>query len=94
MKSAYELAMERLQADDPSGSQALTDEQKARLAELDKTYQAKIAEREIFLQGKLSEARQAGDRNATEDIQRQISHEKARLEEEREEKKEKIRQGG
>ncbi len=93
MKSAYELAMERLKADDPGDTPALTDEQKAKLADLDKTYQAKIAEREIFLQGKLTEAQQSGDRTAAEDIQRQISHEKARLEEEREEKKEKVRKG-
>src|SRR5215469_11759516 len=44
MKSAYELAMERLQKTSPSAS--LTDKQKQELAELDSKYQAKIAEKE------------------------------------------------
>lgn len=94
MKSAYELAMERLKADDPRDAPALSAEQKEKLAGLDRIYQAKIAERDIFLQGKLREARQKGDWGAAEDLQRQIGHEKARLEEERENKKNKIRQAG
>ena len=68
MKSAYELAMERLQQTSPSLS--LTDEQKKELAELDSKYQAKIAEKELFLneqirkaqaEGKVEESRIAGE---------------------------------
>jgi hypothetical protein len=94
MKSAYELAMERLQKDDPNAAVTLTEEQKERLAEIDRSYQSKIAEREVFLQGKLSEALQSGDSTAADQIRHQISQEKARLEEEREEEKEKIRGEG
>ena len=43
MKSAYELAMERLQKTSPSLS--LTEEQKKALAEIDSKYRAKIAEK-------------------------------------------------
>ncbi len=46
MKSAYELAMERLNKAAPA--QKVSDDQKKQLAELDSKYAAKIAEREIF----------------------------------------------
>ena len=47
MKSAYELAMERLQKESPD--QSLSEEKKAELAELDNLYKSKLAEREVFL---------------------------------------------
>ena len=46
MKSAYELAMERLQKGSPTIT--LTSEQKAELAEIDSSFNAKIAERKFF----------------------------------------------
>ena len=51
MKSAYELAMEKLQDEAPVPK--LTDEQKVEIAELDNLYQSKLAEREVFLGGKM-----------------------------------------
>ena len=53
MKSAYELAMERLEKSAPTLT--LTDAQKAQMAEIDSTYKARIAEKELFLQGKIRE---------------------------------------
>ena len=47
MKSAYELAMERLAKESPVDS--ITEEQKVAIAEVDKKYSSKIAEREVFL---------------------------------------------
>jgi Spy/CpxP family protein refolding chaperone len=91
MKSAYELAMERLAKSDPSGSTPLTAEQKARLAELDRVYQGKIAEREIFLKKQLEEALNAGNPDEADKIRAQIGSERARLEEERDEEKERVR---
>lgn len=91
MKSAYELAMERLKQSDPDAAVSLTDEQKAQLAELDATYRSKVAEREIFLNGKLEEATRSGDAVAVEQIRQQIASERTRLEEEREEKKNQVR---
>ena len=38
MKSAYELAMERLSKSDPDGNKPLTAEKKARLAEIDRVF--------------------------------------------------------
>jgi competence protein ComEC len=94
MKSAYELAMERLEASDPDVSKPLTDEQKKNLAEIDTIYKGKIAEREIFLNGTLAEAQANQKWEEVELIQKQIQSERTRLEEEREEKKEKVRTAG
>ncbi|MBL9215796.1 MAG: hypothetical protein JNG83_10010 [Opitutaceae bacterium] len=97
MKSAYELAMERLAKAEPA-ARALTPEQKARLAEIDRVYQGKLAEREIFLKQQLDAAlgAQAAGQQTDEPakIRKQIASEKARLEEEREEEKERVRRGG
>ncbi|MCP5519478.1 MAG: hypothetical protein H7A45_19720 [Verrucomicrobiales bacterium] len=89
MKSAYELAMERLNQTSPM--KKLTDDQKLQLAEIDSKYSAKIAERELFLKGELAKAEMSGDFEAIEQLNRQIAGEKKRLETEREEKKEQVR---
>ena len=90
MKSAYELAMERLAKSDPS-SAPLTAEKKARLAEIDRVYQGKVAEREIFLKQKLQSALGARNLDEADKIRQEIASEKARLEAEREDEKERVR---
>jgi cysteinyl-tRNA synthetase len=92
MKSAYELAMERLAQADPD-SKPLSAEQKARLAEIDRVYQGKVAEREIFLKQKLDAALAAQQFDEADQIRKQIAGEKARLDEEREAEKERVRRG-
>lgn len=92
MKSAYELAMERLDAE-AGKAKPVTEEQKAQFAAIDEKYRAKIAEREIFLTQKLVEAQANGMISDAEDLQKQLANEKARLEEEREEKKNAVREG-
>ena len=91
MKSAYELAMERLSKSDPSSTRPLTAEQRAKLAEVDRVYQGKVAEREIFMKQRLEQALAAQNAEDVEKIRKQISSEKARLEEERESDKDRIR---
>lgn len=93
MKSAYELAMERLEKEDPEGGVQLTDEQKQALAEVDEKYKAKVAEKEVFLNKRLDEARRGGDHEATEQIRTQLRNERLRLEDERESAKNRIRKG-
>jgi hypothetical protein len=93
MKSAFELAMERLQKEDPDGGVSLTEEQKAELADIDQKYKAKIAEREVFLQGKLQEARLSQDVEGVGQLEAQLRNERIRLEEERESKKNRVRKG-
>jgi len=89
MKSAYELAMERLQKASPSPS--LTDEQKKELAEIDSKYQAKIAEKELFLKDQIRKAQTEGKADDIDSIQKQLVSEIRRLQEECESKKEKLR---
>ncbi len=91
MKSAYELAMERLAKSDPQSGRPLSAEQKARLGEIDRLYQGKIAEREIFLKKQLNDALADGKADEVEKIQKQLTNERARLEEEREDEKERVR---
>jgi Spy/CpxP family protein refolding chaperone len=91
MKSAYELAMERLAKSDPQASRPLTPEQKARLAEIDRVYQGRLAEREIFLRKQLDDALADQKLEEAEKIRQQMASERARLEEEREDEKERVR---
>jgi hypothetical protein len=93
MKSAYELAMERLSKSDPGSSRAVTPELRAKLAEVDRTYQGKIDEREIFLKQRLDQALAARDADEVDKIRKQVASEKARLEEDRESEKERVRSG-
>ncbi len=93
MKSAYELAMERLSKSDPDAQKPLTAQQKARLAEVDKLYQGKIAEREIFLRQALEKALTGQDADEVAKIRTQIASERARLEEDREAEKDQVRAG-
>jgi len=93
MKSAYELAMERLAKSDPENAKPLTVEQKNRLAELDRVYKGKLAEREIFLKKQLNEARAAQKADDIPKIQQQLASERARIEEERDEAKDRVRRG-
>ena len=91
MKSAYELAMERLEKSAPTVK--LTDEQKAQIAEIESTYKAKIAEKELFLKGKIEEAGLSGSSAEHEQLEKQLAIEIRRLQEDCEEKKAKVRAG-
>ncbi len=89
MKSAYELAMERLNKTAPVAK--VTDEKKKQLAELDSIYAAKQAERELFVKGELAKAMEKGDYESLEQLQKQLASDRKSLAAELEEKKEKIR---
>jgi hypothetical protein len=89
MKSAYELAMERLEKNQPSV--ALTDEQKKQLADIDSSYKAKIAEKELFLRDEIRKAQTAEKFDELEKLEKQLTSEIVRLREDCEAKKEKLR---
>ena len=89
MKSAYELAMERLERQSPAVK--ITDEQRLALAEIDATYKAKIAEREVFLQSQIQKAISARQADEVESLRVQLGREVRRLQEECEEKKARAR---
>ena len=89
MKSAYELAMERLQKASPSLS--ITEEQKKELAEIDSKYRAKIAEKELFLRDQIRKAQTEGKLEDIDSLQKQLASDVRRLHEECEAAKEKLR---
>lgn len=90
MKTAYELAMERLSKAAPAAK--LTQEQKKKLAELDSEYQAKIADREILLKGEMAKAANKGDFAALEQLEKQLISDRKTLQAALEEKKDRLRQ--
>jgi hypothetical protein len=89
MKSAYELAMERLAKNQPIVT--LTDDQKKQLAEIDSTFKARMAEKELFLKDQISKAQAAGKFDEAESLEKQLAIEIKRLQEDCEAKKEKLR---
>jgi len=89
MKSAYELAMERLEKASPSIS--LTEEQKKEIAKVDSVYRAKIAEKELFLKNEIRKVQTAGKFEEAELLEKQLASEIRRLQEDCEAKKEKLR---
>jgi len=89
MKSAYELAMERLEKQSPTAK--LTEAQKGEVNELETLYKAKKAEKELFLRGEITKAEAKGDYEAIEQLNQQLNRELRRLDEDLDEKKEKVR---
>ena len=89
MKSAYELAMERLNKSAPATK--LSAAQKKQLAELDAKYAAKVAEREISIKDDIGKATNAGEFEKVEQLQQQLVVARKNLQAELEEKKEGIR---
>ena len=91
MKSAYELAMERLNKTSPSVK--LTAGQKKQIAELDSKYAAKIAEREIALNDEIAKVTASDDSEKADELRRELNVQRKKLQAELEEKKELVRQG-
>jgi hypothetical protein len=88
MKSAYELAMERLEKE--SGpSRTLTDDQKAAIAELDKKFDARIAEKKLEFEQRLAAAPQEGD-----SIRQEMAEAVQALEQERDREKDAVWNAG
>ena len=89
MKSAYELAMERLAKESPIDS--IPDDQKKASAEIDKKYSSKIAEREVFLKSKIAEAMSNGEFEEAQQLEEELSREIRSLKSSLESEKENIR---
>jgi hypothetical protein len=89
MKTAYELAMERLAKSAPPVK--LTAAQKKEIAELESKCAAKIAERELFIRGEIVKAVDKGDAEAVEQLEKQLVSDRKSLHADLEEKKEKVR---
>ena len=93
MKSALEIAMEKT-ADAQQGGK-LTDEQRSAIGDLEKEYQAKIAEQEIMIESKIKQlaARATGPefQQQVHALREQLLQERERLEEEKKAKIQAVR---
>jgi hypothetical protein len=90
-KSALELAMERLKKQDVEqgvSDRALTDDQKNEIAEVRKTYGARLAQEEILFKSK---AQGLVDRDSRQTLEENYRRDVERLTHERDRKIEKIR---
>ena len=87
MKSAYELAMERLNQTAPTVK--LTAAQKSQIAELESRYAAQIAGREISMNAEIA---RADDPEAAQTLREQLAAERRKIQAELEEKKAQVRQ--
>ncbi len=85
MKSAFELAMERF----GGPLKQYTDEQKAQLAEVEKYYEAQIAQAKFAAQARVEKA--AGDAEAIRQANDDLLVELRSLEEKRDRKKQQLR---
>ena len=93
-KTAYELILERLKKkdrDEGVREQPLTDDQRARIAEVRKVYEAKLAEREIFFN---QSRRKADEPEALATLEEEYRRDRERLQSERDRKIEQIRNEG
>jgi len=92
-KSAYELALERLRRKDREEGveeRPLSDEQRTRIAELRRVYEARLAEREILYQ---SSRRKAADLEALDKLEEEYRRDRERIASERDRKIEEVRGG-
>src|SRR5262252_263301 len=86
LKSAYELAMERLKKRDAEAgieSRPITDAQRAAIGEIRNFYEAKLAETQVLYE---SNRRKATDLSALEAIEQEYRRERERLTSERDNK--------
>ncbi|MEE8524469.1 MAG: hypothetical protein V3T72_11100 [Thermoanaerobaculia bacterium] len=92
MKSAYELALERLdrQGIERPREDSLTDEVREQMAEVRRRAEAKIAELEILHLDSLAKARDPGGR---EEDEANFRRERQRLRDDRDKKLDKLRRG-
>ena len=92
-KSAYELILERLKKKDREDGvleRPVTDELRARIAEIRKVYEAKLAEREILHHSAL---RRAADPEAFAQLEEEYRRDRERIAGERDRKIEDVRKG-
>jgi imidazolonepropionase-like amidohydrolase len=99
VKSAYEIAMEKLRRRDQERGEAapaaLTGEQKQEIAAIRRTYEARLAEREILFRSERAKAsaREAEERGVLAKVEERYAEDRRRIEKERDARIEKVRAG-
>ena len=91
-KTAYEIVLERLKGKDREAGveqQTLSEEQRSRIAELRRVYEAKLAEREILHHAALRKT--GGEPEAVEQLEQEYRRDRERITSERDRKIEGIR---
>jgi hypothetical protein len=91
-KTAYEIVLERLKGKDREAGveqQQLSDDQRSRIAELRRVYEAKLAEREILHHAALRKT--VGEPEAVEQLEQEYRRDRERITSERDRKIEGIR---
>ncbi len=90
IKSAYELAMEKLERAE-GASQTLSDEQKQAIADIEQRAQAEIAQAEILMKQKILDARTRGAFGEVQSLEADRTAEIGRIKREADAEKERIR---
>ncbi len=93
-KTAYEIILQRLKKQDRDAGveeRTLDDAQRARIAELHKLYEARLAEREILHHSALRKA--GDDPEALEKLEEEYHRDRERITGERERKLDEVRNG-
>ncbi len=93
LKSAWEVALEKMEGREDMAVEKLTQEQKAAIGEIRKKYQARVAESEIGTQSRIKAALQSEAYDEVEKLQLHLAEDKQRLNREMEKEVEKIRKG-
>ncbi|MCF6311198.1 MAG: hypothetical protein L3J39_01985 [Verrucomicrobiales bacterium] len=88
MKSAYDLAMEKLDKSSPAPK--LTDAQRETIAKIDDKCKAKVAEKELFLGDQISKAMASGQYDQIPLLEEQRSREIQKLRSDCEKQKEEV----
>jgi len=93
LKSALELALEKLDQDEGMKVESLTDEQREQIQETRSIYKAKTAENEIHFTSKIQQALLSGNQEDAAALGQRMKQEKKSLEDKLESKLARIREG-
>ena len=93
LKSAWEIALEKMEASGEARVEELSEEQKEAIAETRRKYTARIAEAEINAAARIRGALESGQVDQIRGLQEELSRERRKLEDRMESKVEAIREG-
>ena len=93
LKSAWEIALEKMETRGEAGIEKLSAEQKETIAETRRKYRARIAEVEINSAARIKEALESGQMDQVRVLQEELPLERKKLEDRMESKVERIREG-
>ena len=91
LKSAWEVALEKMEGREDLAVEKLTTEQKQAIREIRQKFRPRLAEVEISTQSQIKKAVESGGFDEVEKIQQHLVDDKQRLNREMEQKIEKIR---